>query len=374
MVQDQIIHPTLLVDPSRTKANIRKLTEKALAQNLTLRPHFKTHQSHIIGSWFRDEGVSKITVSSVGMAAFFAMNGWDDMTIAFPFNVRQIEQVNILSETVKLGLVVEHYDTVDFLGKNLNNAAGIWIKIDVGTHRTGVAPDDKGMIEHILDRLKQYTHLQFLGFLGHAGHTYQTHTLQEVIRITDNSITNLTLLKEIYRNDFPGIQISLGDTPSTSMLDDFKGVDELRPGNFVFYDLQQVEIGSCGADEIAVAMACPVVAVHPERNQWIIYGGGIHFSKDFITFKDGIKCFGRFVRFEHGVWSTHDLISNPFIMSVSQEHGIVQCTDQTFTLCKPGDIAVFLPVHSCMTADCMGSYLSTDGDKIDHYREHLWPL
>ncbi|MDQ3015536.1 MAG: alanine racemase [Bacteroidota bacterium] len=374
MVLDQVTHPTLLVDPSRTKANIRKLAEKSIAQKLTLRPHFKTHQSHTIGSWFRDEGITKITVSSVGMAAFFAMNGWDDITIAFPFNVRQIEQINKLLETAKLGLIVEHYDTVDFLGQNISDEVGIWIKIDVGTHRTGIAPENTGMVEHILDRLKQYPRLRFLGFLGHAGHTYQTHTLQEVIRITDYSIANLVRLKEIYQNDFPGILISLGDTPSTSMLDDFKGVDELRPGNFVFYDLQQLEIGSCAENEIAVAMACPVVAVHPERNQWIVYGGGIHFAKDFMVFKDGSKCFGRFVHFEHGIWTTHDLISNPFLISISQEHGVVQCSDQTFAFCKPGDIALFLPVHSCMTADCMGGYLSTDGDKIDHYREHLWPL
>lgn len=374
MNRNSIVQPTLLLDQHRCKANIRKMTEKANTLGFDLRPHFKTHQSHIVGSWFRDEGITRITVSSVGMAAFFAMNDWTDITIAFPVNIRQIEEINELAKTVNLGLLVEDPDTVDFLGKHLTGKVGIWIKIDVGTHRTGIAPDDLPVIDHVLDRLGEYSHLSFRGFLGHAGHTYQSHTEGDVKRITENSMTSMIRLKKKYIPNFPGIKISLGDTPSTSMLNDFNDVDELRPGNFVFYDLQQEEIGSCTIDEIAVAMACPVVAVHPERNQWVIYGGGIHFSKDFLTFKDGVKCFGRFVNFENETWSTSNAISNPFLISVSQEHGIVQCTDETFHLCKPGDLSYWLPVHSCMTADCMGSYLSLDGHKVDHYREHLWPL
>ncbi len=373
MNTDHILQPTLLVDPQRCKANIRKMTEKALATGFDLRPHFKTHQSHVIGSWFRDEGISKITVSSIGMASFFAMNEWNDITIAFPVNIRQIEELNELSTRARLGLLVEDPDTIDFLGKNLTNAAGIWIKIDVGTHRTGIAPDDTSIIDLILDRLKNYSHLHFDGLLGHAGHTYQSHSVQEVERITQNSMTSIIRLKKLYQKDFPDIKTSLGDTPATSMLDDFGEVNEMRPGNFVFYDLQQEEIGSCTFNEIAVAMACPVVAIHPERNQWVIYGGGIHFAKDFLLFKDGKKCFGRMVKADHGTWSTADILHNPSIISISQEHGIVQCDDHNFHLCKPGDISLWLPVHSCMTADAMGGYISTEGMKIDHYREHLWP-
>jgi D-serine deaminase-like pyridoxal phosphate-dependent protein len=374
VIYDQIQQPTLIIDPHRCKANIRKITEKAVSQGFELRPHFKTHQSHLIGSWFREEGISKITVSSVGMASFFAMNDWDDITIAFPVNVRQINAINDLAERVDLGLVVEDPDTVDFLGKHLTSKAGLWIKIDVGTHRTGVAPDDLPVIDHILDRMQEYSKLTFKGFLGHAGHTYQSHNVQEVHRIHENSLTSMLRLKKKYSVDFPGIQISLGDTPGISMLTDLGDVDELRPGNFVFYDLQQEEIGSCNMDEIAVAMACPVVAVHPERNQWIIYGGGIHFAKDFLPLKDGRKCFGRFVHHDNSGWSTTDILSNPYLISLSQEHGVVQCTDDTFHLRQPGDLSLWLPVHSCMTADAMGGYLSTEGETIDHYREHLWPF
>ncbi len=348
------------------------MTEKAVSQDFQLRPHFKTHQSHIVGSWFRDEGIDKITVSSVGMASFFAMNGWDDITIAFPVNIRQIAEIKELAQKIKLGLVLVDPDTINILGMECTDEVNIWIKIDVGTHRTGIRPEDNDMIDLMVERIRSFPKLIFNGFLGHAGHSYQGRSVVEVERVHLNSVHMMNDVRNRYMDKFPEIKISLGDTPAASMISRFGGIDEFRPGNFVFYDLQQEEIGSCALNDIAVAMACPVVAVHPDRLQWIIYGGGIHFSKDFQTLKDGRKCFGRWVKPEGNSWTTSETISGPFLLSLSQEHGVVQCNEQTFLLRKPGDISLWLPVHSCMTADAMGGYLSTEGGKIDHYREHLW--
>jgi len=82
----------------------------------------------------------------------------------------------------------------------------------------------------------------------------------------------------------------------------------------------QEEIGACTLDDIAVAMACPVVAVHPDRMQWIIYGGAIHFSKDFLTLDGGRKCFGRMVDIDGETWDAESTWRNPYLISLSQEH------------------------------------------------------
>ena len=283
-----------------------------------------------------------------------------------------METIVDLSSKVDLGLLVVDAWPIDILGQNLRNPVSIWIKIDVGTHRTGIDPSQSGVIEPILAQLAKYPQLQFKGFLAHAGHTYHCRSVTEVQRIYDHSVSSLLDLKSKYQTAFPDIRISLGDTPGASMVDQFGLVDELRPGNFVFYDLMQEEIGACQMDDIAVAMACPVVAVHPERKQWIIYGGAIHFSKDFLLMEDGRKCFGRMVTPTYNSWSTADISANPYLLSLSQEHGIVQCTDQNFDLCRPGDISLWLPVHSCLTADAIGAYINTEGAPIDHYRRRVY--
>ena len=366
-----ITQPTLVLDEQRCLANILRMRDKTEKQDVLLRPHFKTHQSLAIGNWFREAGTDRITVSSVGMAFYFAEDGWNDITIAFPVNVLQVDEIAELSAKVKLGLVLVDDSPVDALGKKVNHLVSIWIKIDVGTHRTGIAPDQTAEIEKILEHLKKYPLLHFAGFLGHAGHSYQAKSVTEVQRTYDHSLSILIELKKKYLNTYPDIQISLGDTPASSMVSNFGPVDELRPGNYVFYDLMQEEIGSCTMNDIAVAMACPVVAVHPERKQWIIYGGGIHFSKDFLLMADGRKCFGRMVDMNEAGWSVDNVLQNPILISLSQEHGIVQCDDHNFNKCKPGDLTFWLPVHSCLTADVMGGYVTTNDLAIDHYRQRL---
>ena len=67
-----IIKPTLLLDKARCLQNIQKMVEKAQKAGVILRPHFKTHQSHEVGNWMKDAGITKATVSSLAMAKYFA--------------------------------------------------------------------------------------------------------------------------------------------------------------------------------------------------------------------------------------------------------------------------------------------------------------
>ncbi|MEJ0055892.1 MAG: hypothetical protein WDN75_09730 [Bacteroidota bacterium] len=61
--------------------------------------------------------------------------------------------------------------------------------------------------------------------------------------------------------------LSIGDTPTCTVADEFTGINEVRPGNLVFYDMMQVIIGSCKREDVAIAMACPVVAFNEERQE-----------------------------------------------------------------------------------------------------------
>ena len=102
--QANIKTPTLILNQKQAKKNLLTMAKKASKQNIRFRPHFKTHQSAQIGKWFRDAGVTQITVSSVSMAEYFAKNGWTDILIAFPDNIREIERIRALAKSVHLGL------------------------------------------------------------------------------------------------------------------------------------------------------------------------------------------------------------------------------------------------------------------------------
>jgi D-serine deaminase-like pyridoxal phosphate-dependent protein len=159
--------------------------------------------------------------------------------------------------------------------------------------------------------------------------------------------------------------ISYGDTPSCSILEELPGVDEWRPGNFVFYDIMQEYFNSCSLDQVAVCMACPVVSKHADRNEVVIYGGGVHFSKDFIA-PNGQKQFGKVVKLTEQGWDTNPIA---LVDRLSQEHGILKVSDELLNSIEIGDLVGILPVHSCLTADLQGYYVSLAGHKLNKFNK-----
>jgi len=352
-----ITKPTLLLDKQKCKRNIAMMFSKAKTNQVAFRPHFKTHQSIEIGRWFKELGVDKITVSSLEMAQYFSSE-WDDITVAFPVNILEIETINQLSKKITLQLLVESVEAASYLAQNTKNKIGIFIKIDVGYHRTGLPPTSTQQIDEILSVINASNTLRFKGFLTHAGHTYSCRTKEEILAIHNSSREILTGLKAKYIDHFPDLIISIGDTPSCSVADGFSGIDEIRPGNFVFYDLTQQQIGACSFDQIAVAMACPIVAIHPDRNEIVIYGGGVHFAKDRLDVDNVGTIYGIVVEQLGERWG--EPVPGMYLKSLSQEHGIVSVPEPVIAKYKIGDLLYILPVHSCMTANEMKSYKCQD--------------
>ena len=135
-----IIRPTLVISKNTALNNIAQMTTKAEKSGVIFRPHFKTHQSSEIGEWFRDFCIRQITVSSVQMAEYFAEHGWSDITIAFPVNILEIENLRQLSKKINLNLLVESADTVRYLVKHLSTSYHPDLQTHSGTvgHGAGI--------------------------------------------------------------------------------------------------------------------------------------------------------------------------------------------------------------------------------------------
>ena len=365
MVLDTVTFPTLFLDPQRCKRNINRMAERASNHDVIFRPHFKTHQSAEVGELFKDVGVERITVSSLRMAEYFADHGWSDILVAFPVNLRATALINELAQRIKLTLLVEDARVIAELGKNIDTPVAVYIKIDVGSGRTGLDWQSVDSIDHCLEVLANHGRLTFKGFLAHAGQTYSARGQSAVQAIYLETTDRLNTLKERYISQYPDLIISYGDTPSCSLARAFESIDEMRPGNFVFYDLMQAQIGSCNLDDIAVALACPVVAVHPERREVIVHGGAIHFAKDALV-QNHRQIYGLAVEHTEQDWQVTSDVQGQLVR-LSQEHGVVAVSEEWSRSVRPGQVMTFLPVHSCMTAQSMGHYRMTTGEYIDHF-------
>jgi D-serine deaminase-like pyridoxal phosphate-dependent protein len=358
---DQITSPTLLIDEKITRANLSRMSEKAKRHGKELVPHWKTAQSHEIGNWAKEYGIRQITVSSIKMAEYLSGQGWGNIHIAFPFNIRETQKLDQLAEKQSLSVQIVNPITALHLAENLNQSVGFFIEIDAGYGRTGVHVSDFGTIEDILRASKKSDKLDFKGFYLHPGHTYYT---PDKALIYNQSLKALHMLQLKYLSEFPDLVTRIGDTPGCAVMEDFGEVDQLGPGNFVFFDLMQAELGSCNKYDIAVCLAVPVVDINRSRKEILIHGGGVHLAKDVLVDSEGHKNFGEVVRLHEKGWEI--LPEGSYLKSISQEHGVIKASDSLLHSVQIGDLLGILPVHSCMTADCMGAYLSLNGKWIDH--------
>jgi D-serine deaminase-like pyridoxal phosphate-dependent protein len=356
---DMISRPTLLLDETSARRNLERMTAKASQCNVRFRPHFKTHMSHAVGRWCRDAGVRHITVSSPGMALYFARDGWDDITVAFPVNRRQFQEINTLAETIHLGLLVEDAGTVGWLAAHLNARADLWIKIDTGGGRTGIPYDQPEQVVAVARSILGHSLVHFAGILTHAGHTYRVNGREPILATFHESNARMLAVRDaLVQAGMKGFEVSIGDTPGCTLTDQFDGADEIRPGNFIFYDAHQWSIGTCPAEDIAVALACPVVAKHPERNEVVVYGGAIHLSKDVIHV-DGKPSYGLPAAWQDDRWSAP--LAGGTVRMLSQEHGVVQLSPADFERVQLGDLLPIIPAHSCLTVQVCGEYWTLDG-------------
>lgn len=340
--------------------NIDQLVGRAKKNNAACRPHFKTHQSHIVGNWFKDAGISAITVSTPQMGHYFAQHGWNDITIAFPFYRGQMNDINNLAENCILRLFADEKADCQLLSRSLRNPVELMIEIDAGYNRSGVSYLDSGAIDDLISEITKLPNLSFCGFYIHDGGTYHVSGKDSVQGIIERDLDAFKILLKKY----PDAEFGLGDTPSCSLIDDLSPATELSPGNLIFYDLMQIEIGSCSFNDLGLLVRVPVVQEKPDADQCIIHGGAVHFSKERLTI-NGSDVFGQPVI----VNETGDIskVENSSLIALSQEHGTVsglKALKKAYNA-DPLEELWICPVHSCLTANLFDSYFSPDGKCIE---------
>jgi D-serine deaminase-like pyridoxal phosphate-dependent protein len=141
------------------------------------------------------------------------------------------------------------------------------------------------------------------------------------------------------------------------------GIDEIRPGNYAFFDVFQTAIGSCSLDDVAFSILATVISSFPERQRAVVDAGALALSKDpGPTHVDPGCGFGRIV----SVDDQHPL-PGLRLTSISQEHGVVEGPG-TVAL-QPGTRLRILPNHSCLSAACLDRYHVVRGTEIvDEWR------
>ena len=129
----------------------------------------------------------------------------------------------------------------------------------------------------------------------------------------------------------------------------------MRPGVYVFNDLDQEYIGSCGAGDLALSVLASVIGHYPHRNQLLIDAGALALSKDISAQEFQPKV---------GFGTIADApVKDMAVVACSQEHGFVGADDPIpYGNLPVGSRVRVWPNHACITAAAYDRYYVIDSD------------
>ncbi len=362
--------PSLLLDIDRVRKNAGRISDIANRNDARLRPHIKTHKCIEVAKIQTARHNGAVTVSTLAEARAFSENGFNDITYAVPIEPGKFDEA---IEFVRNGVILHLLTDNANAAKQLDESAGIagvkfevFIKIDCGTHRVGVEPHTAEAVD-IPRQISDAKHLNFAGILTHAGHSYDVKTVEEIKAVACHERDVMVELAARLRSMSIEVPtVSIGSTPTINHIDHLDGIDEVRPGNYIFFDNYQATLGSCGFDDCALTVLAAVVHRDASRRKLVIDAGGIAMSKDRgPTHLDETCGYGR-------VLDLDGVDTGMRLGSLSQEHGVIHTDDDSiFDRYKVGDRVRILANHSCMTAAQHTHYnILENGSIVDRWKIH----
>jgi D-serine deaminase-like pyridoxal phosphate-dependent protein len=337
-----------------------------------LRPHIKTHKCIEVARIQTAGHSGAVTVSTLAEARAFAANGFTKITYAVPIESGKLNEAIAISRDCELSLITDDIDVPDQLNdaaKRANVQLNLFLKVDCGYHRCGVEPANQEAIE-IPRRISNASNLRFAGILTHAGHSYNCQTKPELLALAKHERDLMADFGEALRKEVGPVPIvSIGSTPTITTVDHLDGIDEVRPGNYIFFDAFQATLGSCSFDDCALTVLAAVVhraRGEGNRRKVILDAGAIALSKDRGPVGLNPDCgYGRVLDL-----AGKDL--NLTVSEMSQEHGVVIVKDENiFDRLRVGSRVRVLANHSCLTAAQHSHYNVLEGENIvDHWQIH----
>ena len=348
----EIDTPALVVDLDIMERNLARVAGYARDHGLRLRPHTKTHKSVRLGRLQLQSGAVGLTVAKVSEAEVMLGAETPDLLLAFP--IIGHTKLDRLMEVARRTRVTVALDS-SFAAHQLSDTArgaqveiGVLAEVDVGLGRVGVAPGEP--LLRLAQCIENLPHLRFEGITFYPGH------IKSLDETGVQALAQVSELLQSVLDDFrkAGIEVRIvsgGSTPTLFHSHEIEGLTEIRPGTYVFNDLNTVRSGGCGMEDCAASILATVVST-ARPGHMIIDGGSKTFSSDRpvngpdVTFGQLQEAPG--ARFH----------------KMNEEHGFVELThaEREFAV---GDRVHVIPNHICVAVNLHEKVYGVRGDSVE---------
>jgi D-serine deaminase-like pyridoxal phosphate-dependent protein len=347
-VQSTVATPALVVDPDIVRRNINRLAGYAATHGLGIRPHTKTHKSRMLARLQLEAGAVGLAVAKAGEAEQM-MPVCDDVLIAYPaVDPARVQRIAELARAKTVRVAIDSVFAIEALAGAASAAGstiGVMVEMDVGLGRTGVstAAEALALAKHI-DRTSG---VRLDGIMCYPGHIsgpadQQTRDLSAVAEKLRETI-------DLWRGH--GLEakiVSGGSTPTAYQSHLVRAYTEIRPGTYIFNDMNTVRRGHCKLEDCAARIICTVVS-SAVKNQVVLDGGSKTFASD-LCLPAPRSGHGHIVEYPQAT-----------ITVLSEEHGQVDVS-----LCEKrpavGERVSVIPNHICPCVNLQDSFWWAEND------------
>jgi len=331
--------PALLIDVAVLERNITEMAAVAHEAGVGLRPHTKAHKCPEIAQMQLDAGATGITVAKLGEAEVMVNAGLQDVLVAYPLvGEAKLARLRALLERADVRTTTDSVEVAEGLGRvgrDLGRDVGVLVEVDTGLHRVG-RPSGQPTVE-LVQQIAGVSGVEVLGLLTHAGHAYRSANAAELHAAAERE--GLDLVETAAACAAAGNEIreiSVGSTPTARIVARVPGVTEVRPGTYVFNDVQQMRLGVATEPTCAARVLTTVVA-HPAADRFVLDAGSKAFTSDG---GDGPPFPGR------GVVAGRPELRLDFM---NEEHCVGHRTGEDDV--RIGDRLEVIPLHVCATVN-----------------------
>ncbi|RUW37050.1 alanine racemase [Mesorhizobium sp.] len=371
--------PSLILDRILLEANTRRMTHRLKDHGVRFRPHMKTAKSIEVARVAIAGNFGGVMVSTLKEAEYFASHGICDITYGVTVLPDKLARIaELVKRGIKVSVILDQLGLVREVNRqalDLGIVVDVLIELDSGEQRAGVLSGSEELLD-IGRALAELPGTRLEGVLTHAGHSYQSRTIEDIRKVAEEERAVAVSAAERLRAIGLAVPVvSVGSTPTATHGVNFAGVTEVRCGVYMFGDVMQSEIYSCGREDISLSVLATVIGHRPQFNTALIDAGALALSKDRSTAASGLPedvGFGM-------VMDVHcqERISGVTVGHVYQEHGLLVSQGPfPYDALPVGSKVRILPNHACMTAAMYDRYHAVagnqDGDIVEWPRINGW--
>ena len=337
--------PALVVDLDIMERNLRRMAEYAAQHNLRLRPHTKTHKIPALGAMQVALGAVGLTVAKSTEAEVMVNSGTPDLLIAYPvLGVKKLERIKALTKRVKITVSVDSVEVAQHLA-DAGLEVGVLAETDAGLGRVGVEPGQP--LVDLAKAISAMPGLTFEGIAFYPGHIKSTDAAG--MTALSNLGDLLTSIRaQLTQADIEARIFSGGSTHTMWHSHEVAGLNEIRPGTYIFNDRNTVFSGACQVEDCAASILCTVVSTSV-KDQFIIDGGSKTFSSDLAK-QPG---HGWVVKYPEALFA-----------KMNEEHGYVSMAGAKSSV-KIGERVRVIPNHICVAVNLHEKVYGVRGETVE---------